>query len=179
MLYCIPTKNSVVPFSDELLHHKEFKLFVGIPDINDDIKTKSIVIFDDLLLELNKGSNEMLTSLFLRHSRHLSITVVFISQNIFFQSKNSSFRSISLNCSYYILMKGSRDLKQINLLFNQIFFKKSKFCTAAYNDIMKDRKYAYILLDLNVEQNDLLRVRSNAFYESDEEHLNVVYCEKD
>ena len=71
-------------------------------------RSADLIVLDDLMEELSKDKN--LTALFTKTSHHSNISVIFVTQNLFFQSKE--MRTISLNCHYIVLLKNPRDRQQ-------------------------------------------------------------------
>lgn len=114
-----------------------------------------LVVYDDLYVE---STNSKIVSDIFTKGRHENISVIFITQNIFFSGKFS--RSISLNASHFILLK-SRDLSQIETLGRQIFGKQD---AKKFLDIYKkviSRQYGYLLVDLGVKTPESIIFRGN------------------
>ena len=104
----------------------------GIPaDFSDliDSRNRNLVILDDLMSEC--GQNPEVTKLFTRGSHHQNVTVVYIVQNLFHQSKESR-TTISPNCHYLVLFKNPRDRSQIMHLARQMYPGQSKFMIEAF-----------------------------------------------
>ena len=73
-----------------------------------------MVIFDDIL-----GEDEDETILwFTRKGHHRNASIVYITQNLFQQSK--AHRTISLNAHYLVLFKSPRDKSQVQVLAKQL-----------------------------------------------------------
>lgn len=116
-----------------------------------------LLILDDLMCE---DQNEI-AKLFIRSSHHRNISVCYVTQNLFFQSKQQ--RTISLNCHYLILFKNPRDITQITHLARQMYPKgKSKALVEAFKDATQ-KAYGYLLLDMKPQTHDDLRLRSEIF----------------
>ena len=147
----------------------------GIPtdDILNRIKPDMIII-DDLLNEMNARKD--FENIFIKKSHHLNISVFFLVQNLFYNSK--SMRTISLNCHYIILMKNPRDKTQILNLGRQIYPGNLKFLIESYNDAT-EYAYGYILIDLSPQTPELLRIRSRITpEENDNLFVPIVYIPK-
>jgi hypothetical protein len=68
----------------EQIHNVEIRYVEGLPSEDEILEDKlHIVIIDDLMTEL--GSDKKLTNLFTKGSHHNDISVIFMSQNIFYQ----------------------------------------------------------------------------------------------
>ena len=108
--------------------------FDGLADEStiDSVKPQLIVI-DDLMLEVE--SDKRMTSLFTKGSHHKNISVIFVVQNLKFDSK--TFRNVSLNTHYFLLLKNPRDQSQIAHLAREMFNDKSKYMTSAYEEANK------------------------------------------
>ena len=119
----------------------------------------TLVIVDDLLNEL-KDSNEFI-NMFVKN-RHLNITTIFLTQNLFF--KSHVYRSCSLNTNYFVIMRMLRDKKQILTLVHQMFPENPKFAKEAILDATKE-PYSYILIDTQQATPEQLRLRTRLFPE--------------
>lgn len=111
----------------------------------------SLYIIDDLFNEAVKS--DVIANIFTR-GRHEQISVILISQNLFPQGKYA--RTITLNCSQYILLR-QRDLSQLECLGRQIYGKNlaPKF-VEIYRHVTAD-KYGYLLVDLTAPEEIQLR----------------------
>ena len=89
-------------------------------------KEGSILIVDDGLNAITPD----LTKLFFQLSHHANTTVIFVSQNLFYGTKE--YRTISLNTQYLFLMKSPRSLHQISHLARQIQPFKSHYIIQAF-----------------------------------------------
>ena len=89
-----------------------------------DRSKRSICIMDDLMQ--SASGNQLVENLF-TNGRHLSLSVVFVSQNLFYAGKKC--RTISLNSTYIVVFKNPRDQSQIRHLACQMFPSKPKFFT--------------------------------------------------
>ena len=88
-----------------------------------DPSVNNLVVVDDLMLECSKDSS--LTEAFTKGSHHRNMSVIFILQNLFLDSKQ--FRTISLNAHYMVLFKNARDKSQVVHLAKQVFPGQGKF----------------------------------------------------
>lgn len=144
----------------------------GIEDITrEDCTVPRLIIIDDLMRE----SGSSIVDLFTRGSHHSNTSVIFITQNIFHQSKG--FRDISLNTHYLVLFKNPRDSAQIAHLARQIFPSGPKYIQEAYKD-STDRPHGYLLVDLTQSTPDHCRIRTNILGEK-EPGYPVIYIPKD
>ena len=113
-----------------------------------------IVIVDDLMEEMAKDKS--LTALFTKTSHHKRISVVFIVQNLFLQSKE--LRTISLNSHYITLLKNARDRLQVMTLGRQIYPGQSSFFMDAY-DAAVSEPFSHLIIDTSAACPDHLRLR--------------------
>lgn len=143
---------------DQQLHHEPiqgvdvtyFTEFVS--DFSDD--KPDLVVYDDLMSEI--ANNKSLTDVFTKKRHHENVSVVFIIQNIFFQS--TEMRTISLNCMYYILLKNPRDRLQLMALGRQIFPGSMDFFARAVDDAFKE-PFSHLVIDMTSQCDDKLRLR--------------------
>jgi hypothetical protein len=141
-----------------------FTLHEGLPTASelDDFtqdRRHRLVILDDLMQKVIK-SDEM-ELLFTQGCHHRRISVVFITQNLIPQGKNS--RNIALNTWYLVLMKNLRDASQITYIGRQIFPGNAKYLQSAYEDSMKDSSHPYLMVDLSPYGEDEYRLRTRVF----------------
>ena len=119
----------------------------------------NLVVIDDLFREvIAQPSMERLFTLGAHHRR---LSVIFISQSLFPQSKFA--RTIALNTHYLILMKSLRDVSQISTLGRQLYPTYSKFLIESYIDCMKSDPYPYLVVDTAPHSDSRFRLRSNIF----------------
>ena len=131
----------------------------GVPDaIFDSInpKTRNLYIFDDMMGE----RDSVIAKLFTKKSHHGNLSVIYIVQNLFHQSKDH--RTISLNASYLVLTKNVRDASQVIHLAKQIYPNNVKFFQQAYQ-IATAEPFSYLFIDLTPTCPDETRLRSGIF----------------
>ena len=132
----------------------------GLPtniEVMFDRSKRNICIIDDLMQ--SASGNQLVENLF-TNGRHLNLSVVFVSQNIFYAGKKC--RTLSLNSTYIVVFKNPRDQSQIRHLACQMFPSKPKFLQAAYEEETKD-PYRYLFLDFHPNSPEFARVRGNIF----------------
>ena len=102
-------------------------------------------------------NSNVILDLFLRTSHHNNISMMFLTQNIFF--KNKHFRSISLNATHIIIFPSLRDTTQIKVLAMQMGV--SKKLSELASKLLKTEKHPYIVLDFTLKTPELFRIRSH------------------
>jgi len=129
----------------------------GLPDLNAlDGRSRTLLIIDDLMHE----TDDRVSKIFTRVSHHKDLSVVYLTQNLFYGSKQN--RTMSLNTHYMVLFKNVRDATQISHLAAQMYPGMSKFLIDAYRDATS-APFSYLLLDMKPDTDDKLRVLSNVF----------------
>ena len=78
-----------------------------------DGRRSTFLVLDDLMSETNDDA----ANLFTKGSHHRNVSVMFLTQNLFY--KNRHMRTISLNEHYMILFKNPRDAGQFSILARQ------------------------------------------------------------
>jgi len=116
-----------------------------------------LVLIDDLMHDAI--SSQTVVSLFTT-GRHIGVSTIFLTQNIFAKGKFS--RDISLNANYICLMKNIRDNQQIDYLSRQIFTKHRHFLSDIFSKYLHD-SHPYLLIDLRPETSEFLRVKTDIF----------------
>jgi hypothetical protein len=138
---------------------KNVEFHEGLPDLASfDGQQRTLLIIDDLMHE----TDDRVSKIFTRVSHHKDLSVLYLTQNLFYGSKQN--RTMSLNTHYLILFKNARDATQISHLAAQMYPGKSKFLIEAYHDATST-PFSYLLIDLKPDTEDKLRVRSNIFPE--------------
>jgi hypothetical protein len=137
----------------------------GLPDSSMFDGKPTLLVLDDLMSE----ANDSITDLFTKGAHHKSISVIFLTQNIFYKKH----RTISLNSHYIVVFKNPRDAYQIGALARQMYPGKSQYMIEAYKDATI-APHSYLLLDLHPEQDEKLRLRTNIF----PGELQAVYVQK-
>jgi hypothetical protein len=132
-----------------------------------DGRTKTLLILDDLMSE----ANDAVSNIFTKISHHRNVSVIFLSQNLFYQSKHN--RTLSLNSHYLILFKNARDASQISVLGKQMYPNHSKFLVDAFR-MATEQHFGYMFVDLKPDTLEKYRIRSNIF----PNEINYVYVPK-
>ena len=134
------------------------KFIHGNPDDEDEIVSDTsaphLVIFDDMLGDKNQ---EKIKLWFTRTGHHRNATVVYITQNLFQQSKAS--HSITLNAHHLILFQSHRNKMQIKVFSNQL---QAPHMIHAFNDATS-KPHDYLLFDLKPNTSNYLRFRTDIF----------------
>jgi hypothetical protein len=135
----------------DLGHLVEFK--EGCPEMSDFSDNKRVlVIIDDLMSEC--GSE--ISKLFTKGSHHRNLSVCFLMQNFFHQSKE--IRTITLNAHYIILFKNPRDKQQIATLARQMYGNRDAQVMEQAFVMATNEPHGYLLVDLKQSTPDHLRV---------------------
>ncbi len=160
IMYCYGEYQQVFSEYPDVIFHE------GLPDISQfDGKQKTLLILDDLMSE----SNDSVSNIFTKVSHHRNVSVIFLTQNLFYKSKQS--RTISLNSHYIVLFKNPRDAMQVATLARQMYPGQSKFLVEAFRNAT-EKPFGYLLLDLKPDTDEKYRVRKNIF--PDERHYVYV-----
>ena len=136
------------------------EFYKGLPaniEVMFDRSKCNICIIDDLMQSVS--GNQLVENLF-TNGRHLNLSVVFVSQDLFYAGKKC--RTISLNSTYNVVFKNPRDQTQIRHLACQRFPSKPKFLQAAYKEETKD-PYRYLFLNFHPNSSEVARVSGNIF----------------
>lgn len=151
ILYCYGEYQEI--FND----YPQVTFIEGLPDISQfDGKQRTLVILDDLMTETNDSVAKMFTKV----SHHRNVSVVYLTQNLFYRSKQN--RTISLNAHYIVLFKNPRDAVQVATLARQMYPGRSKFLVEAFKDAT-EKAYGYLLIDLKSDTDEKYRIRTNIF----------------
>jgi hypothetical protein len=151
IMYCYSEYQSMFNEYPQVTFHE------GLPNNDEfDGKHRTLLILDDMMSEAGEGVSNIFTKI----SHHRNVSVIFLTQNIFYKSKHS--RTMSLNSHYLVMFKNPRDATQIATLARQMHPKKSQFLIDAFSDATK-KPYGYLLIDLRADTLDNFRLRTNIF----------------
>jgi hypothetical protein len=126
-------------------------------DFNNSVKKPCLIILDDLL---NIAFSEDVCDLFTKGSHHRIISVILITQNLFYQGKFC--RDISLKAKYIVVLKNVCDREQFSHLARQVLPHDSKGLSDAYLYAIEE-PHSYLVLDLSQDTTDRLRFRTCIF----------------
>lgn len=115
-----------------------------------------LIIDDQMDVKLSN-----LVKLFTVDSHHLGVSVMFLTQNLFEQSKE--YRTVALNAQYLFLFKSPRAARQVVTLAHQLFpsgGKSAKAFVAAYRHATQN-PFSYLMVDLKPDTPQRLMVRAN------------------
>lgn len=117
----------------------------------------TLLIVDDQML--NDSKNDRLAELFTVNCHHDNTSVIFVSQNLFFQNK--AYRTACLNAQYLILFRSPRGTSQIHHLARQMFVgERGRDMVRAFENAT-EKPFSYIVIDLKPDTPQCLRLRSN------------------
>ena len=105
-------------------------------------------------------TNYSVAKIFAKVSHHRNVSVIYLTQNLFYRSKQN--RTISLNAHYIVLFKNPRDAVQVAILARQMYPGRSKFLVEAFKDAT-EKAYGYLLIDLKSDTVEKYRIRTNIF----------------
>lgn len=160
MIYPAPKRIVWLYNNDQPLHScmkgvEFYRGMSGLERLKKPGNPHTLVILDDMMTQAKEA-----VELFTRHSHHSNLSVVFITQNLFYKGKG--FRDITLNANYVVVFKNPRDSSQIRYLSRQMFPQNARFISEAYERVTK-KPYSYLFLDLTQEIKDEYRVRTDIF----------------
>lgn len=119
-----------------------------------------LIIYDDNFLQ---AANDVSVANVFTKGRHLGISAMFVSQNLF--PRGLYARTISLNCTHFLLLK-QRDLGQIEILGRQLFGReRAKIFLEAYKRATVAKPYGYLLADVSISTPEELTLRSNVAHD--------------
>ena len=133
----------------------------GIPhDLDEDWyfdpTINNLMVIDDQMSETS--NDKRILNLFIRGSHHRGLSVLFLLQNVYFQSK--IMRTLSLNASYLVLFKNPRDKLQMMTLGKQMYPGKTEQFLQKYEAAVQ-RPYGYLFVDLKPNTPEECRLRTN------------------
>ena len=140
-------------FPNEKSLQEEFpKYFLNIIQDHKIKKEKGCLIIDDLMKEM--ADSDVLMNLFTRMSTHSDISIIFLTQNLFFQGKKKSNNTtIFRNIKYLILFYSKIDKSTLRYVVSRIGDQKNnKKLFYMLDQLMKEHRYIVFNLDLNKDE---------------------------
>lgn len=110
-----------------------------------------LVIIDDLM-DQTKGTS-IVEDLFTKQSHHLNLSVIFITQNLFYKGN----RTISVNSHYGFLFKNPRDGQSIQNFAKQAYPGNTKYMTDSYADATT-QPHSFLLVDMTQQASGNMRL---------------------
>ncbi len=151
-------------YEDMLQHNLVDKFIQGIPSL-DTLRNLvrpnvsnggTLLIFDDALQNAGDISEQLFTEI----AHHMKTSVIWLSQKLFLE--NSQYRTMSLNSNYIVLLKNTRDSRQIVTFASQVRPYRSSAIVEAFRKAT-ELPFSYMLFDFNQSQSDAVRLRSHIF----------------
>ena len=139
----------------------EIEFVKGIPssiekDHYFDVNVRNLIVIDD---QMTTASNDKhIINLFTQGSHHRNLSVIYLVQNLFHQSKGN--RDISLNCHYLVIFKNPRDQLQVLTLAKQMYPRQTEYFLQKYQEAVS-RPFGYLFIDLKTTTPDDCRLRTN------------------
>lgn len=144
------TLNSFYP--DPKVRNKEFPAMLEkyIQNLHAEGKAGCLIL-DDLMQEA--ADMDLLTPLFTRMSSHMNLSVIFVTQNLFFQGKNAgSSMTIYRNTKYLVLFLSRVDKSTIRFLVQRMGpGRNSSLLRSMIDQATKTHRYVMINFDINRE----------------------------
>lgn len=124
-------------------------------------KQKGCIIIDDLMKEMSQ--NDILMDLFTKKSSHNNLSVIYITQNLFFQGKKkNNSTTIFRNIKYLVLFYSKVDKSTLKFVVQRISVGTGNRKLYRILDyIMK--KNRYVVLNLDLKTTDKILITTNTF----------------
>jgi hypothetical protein len=132
-------------FDDLVKDDDSVELFKGLPSMEaiegaSSPTSELLLVFDDLIYDV---INSLHISKLFASGRHLNLSIIFITQNLFEKGKFSRF--IVLNSCYLVLFRNIVDNNQVKYLGGRFFPDNVKSFMEIYKDAVHD-PFQYLLM---------------------------------
>ena len=162
IIWCYSEK-SAVPRETLTSLHKTVSFYEGVPqNFGDDHGRPCLIILDEVY-------SKDVCDLFTKGSHHGNISVILITQNLFYHGRFC--RDISLSAMYSVSLKNVRDKSQYQYLARQVHPEESDSLYKSYLEVT-ERAHGYLILDFAQDTDDRLRYRTNVF---PDEYPPIIY----
>lgn len=121
------------------------------------------VIFDDMMQDL--ASANLISDLFSKLSSHLELTVIHITQNIFFRGKQpQEHRTLYNNTQHLVLFPQKMDTTQFRTIAGRLS-RGSNQKASNITDMMFDicAKFRYVIINGGIEKDNAVKFTSDIF----------------
>lgn len=125
-------------------------------ELIDLIKGSDIIIFDDLMTQIEKNKNVL--NLFIAGTHHDKKSVFVIIQNFF--HKSDVFKELRDNAHYVFLFNNPGDQLTPQMIGRRMYPNKSNFFLKAFS-LATQNPHGYLLIDRHQETPNHLRLRSD------------------
>lgn len=119
---------------------------------------RNLLILDDQMDEA--GDSKTLAKLFTKGSHHRNLTIIYLVQNVFNQTKSQ--RTVSLNSHYNVVFRNKRDTSQFRTLAYQMCPENGRWLLDVFNYCTR-RPHGYLILDLHPTTDEEDSVLTNIF----------------
>ena len=123
-----------------------------------DLSVSSLIVFDDLMRTVM--NDDTAADLFTEGAHYRNISVIFVTQNLLFQGKQS--RTIIVNAHYFILLKNPRDRQRVEVFTLPVYPRMSHIFSEAYERATM-RPHRYLVVDLYPTTSDSCKLRTEKF----------------
>ena len=138
------------------------KTFNGIPESFDPFIKKDqhgLFIFDDLMRETSTKTT--ITDLFSKKSHHCNISVILITQNLFYEGKER--KTFMRSAHYLVIFNNPLDYSMVYSLAKNIFPRSQKVFLNIYEKAA-NKPNGYIFIDGNQQTIPQARFRTDIFH---------------
>ena len=149
-------------FTEVEASDSRFEFVEGLPT-HDDLPSgtaHTVMVIGDLMEEVSKSKTAM--DIFIKHSHHRNMTVLFLVQKLYGRTHNT--RVISQKAHLMVLFKNPRYASSVQTLGRQMYPGNNKFLSDAYADATK-RPHSYLVVNSHQKTDDRMRVIGNLFNE--------------
>ena len=147
--------------------------FHGLPSESEVIsKRLHILVLDDLMLETSSG--KQLISFLSRFSHHNFISVIFLTQNLFYSGKNTT--DVNRQSHYTVVYRNSRDKSVAITLAKQLAPYNKRHFYDSFHDATR-LPFSYLLIDAHPTTPEELLLKTNVLPSNEEECQCDVYFE--
>ena len=143
-------------------NRKDIIFVPSIAELEKIVCPKSLVIFDDLMVELSGRQNNFIVDWVTKKSHHNSISTVIILHNAF----QKNFRTVFINCQYMVFFDQIKDQTTIVNIAKQFCPGKSKYLVSAYKQATR-KPYGYLFFDYHPKGTAEYRIRNSIFPSKD------------
>jgi hypothetical protein len=140
--------------------------------LNMNEQENNLVILDDLMQEV--GSDDGFLQLITKMVHHKNISTVYITQNLFHQSKNNT--TINKNCHYLFICNNPADRLTAFNIGRRAYPGQSNFFKEVHQEAVENKTFGYLLMDFHQKTKNNLRLLTDIFNLEDRKYFKPKNC---
>ena len=161
-------------YNEDISEFVDVEYYYGVPSEERVLEYRPhVLVLDDLMIEAS-SSGKSLVSFLSRFSHHNNISIIYITQNLFFNGKNTT--DANRQSHYTVVFRNSRDKSIAITLAKPLAPHNKSHFYECFHDATR-KPYSYLLIDAHPTTPEELLLKTNIFSNNPAEISCDVYFE--